>query len=242
MTDFLPIKKIGSNLEDISTDGAQYKILHSYTIPSGTLTTEGDSMSVTFNGSFSNTEGSSINLTENISNVQVCFFNITSFPSGYFKIETQFSRSAPEELKCQSTITVNDSVSFSTINIHFKPLEDFKVEILGSEVGENASLTCEASSLYLTKAQPVDPLDIIYLTATLPTNITQFPETDLPVIFNQGYGIMNGDDFYAAIPTLDGVTPIFGQFTYSTFPVLEQIEIQYGINWLTIPPSFKLPE
>lgn len=239
MTDFLPIKKIGSNLEDVSTEGSAYKVLHSFTIPAGTLTLEGDSMSVTFNGSFENQAGSSLNLTENISNVQVCFFEISSSPSGYFKIETQFSRSTPEELKCQSTITVNDFVSFSTINIHFNPFKDFKVEILGSEIGENTSLTCEASSLFLTKVQPINPLDVIYLTATLSTNITQFPQTDLPIIYGQGYGLMNGDDFYAAIPALDGTTPIFGQFTYSTFPVLEQIEVEYGISWLTIPPNLK---
>lgn len=239
MINFLPIKKIGSNIESVSTEGAEYKPLHSYTIPAGTLTREGDSMSVVFNGSFTNTDGSSLLVSESISNVQACFSEIRKFPSGFFKIETEFLRSTPEELKCQSTITIDDAVSFNIINVHFNPLEDFTVQILGAESGNNASLTCESSSLFITKVQSIDPSDVIYLTATLPTNITQFPETDLPIIFNQDYGIMNGQDFYDAIPMLDGLTPIFGQFTYSTFPVLEQIEVEYGINWLAVPPDLK---
>lgn len=242
MTNFLPTKKIDSNLTSVSTDGAEYKVLHSYTIPAGTLTLEGDSMNVIFNGSFNNADGSSVLLSEKISNVQACFNEITMSPNGFFKIETDFSRSTPEELKCQSTITINSSVFFNIVNVHFNPLEDFTIEILGAESGNGSALTCESSSLFLTKAKAVDPSDVIYLTATLSTNITQFPATDLPIIFNQDYGLMNGQDFYDAIPALDGTYPIFGQFTYSTFPILEQIEVEYGINWLDIPPNLNPSE
>ena len=241
MNNFLPIKKVGSNLDSISTDGQDYKVLHSYKIAAGTLTLEGDSMSVSFNGSFSNAEGSSLMIYEAIANVETCFSEITSFPSGFFKIETEFSRSTPQELKCQSTITINDSVSVNITNVFFNPLEDFNVEIIGKEVGDNASLTCEMSSLFLTKVVPIDPSDVIYLTATLPTNISQFPAVDLPIIYNQDYSVMNGQDFYDAIPMLDGLYPIFGQYTYDTFPILALIEEEYGITWLDTPPNINPP-